>query len=114
MFSITAHSAPWLLLCTLISSAPAADWARWRGPSGTGHVPADWPVPAKLPTELAPRWKIKVGEGVASPVVADGRVFLMEKVNEKETATAYDAATGKQLWAVPIDDAFEDTQGVGG
>src|ERR1051325_7384472 len=101
------------LVITLNFASLAADWARWRGPTGDGHVPADWPVPTKLAAGLAPAWKVKVGEGVASPVVSGGRVFLTEKVGDKETAAAYDAKTGKQLWSVPIDDAFEDTQGTG-
>jgi len=113
MFCPAVRLAFSVALLALCSPAHAADWPRWRGPAGTGHVPADWPMPAKLHSDLPPLWKVKVGEGVASPVVAGGKVFLMEKLNEQETATAYDAATGKQLWAVPVDASFEDTQGIG-
>jgi outer membrane protein assembly factor BamB len=80
---------------------------------GNGHVPAGEAVPVKLSANLSPVWKVAVGEGVASPVVAGGRVFAMEKAEEKEVATAFDAASGKRFWSVPVDDSFEDSQGIG-
>lgn len=56
----------------------------------------------------APRevWSVDVGSGSGSdrqlltpPVVANGRVFVKDALN---TVSAYDAATGKQLWRVTL------------
>ena len=89
----------------------AADWAQWRGPERTGHAPADWAVPTSLPTEPKIVWKVKVGEGFSSPVVAQGRVFHMDNVGGKEVLHAATVDDGKELWQVPIDDVFKDGQG---
>src|SRR6185436_18323843 len=49
-----------------------------------------WP-----PREL---WKAKVGEGSSSPVVVDGRVYLMGWNASKDHVTCRDAGTGKEIW----------------
>ena len=87
----------------------AADWPRWRGPENTGWVPAGASVPATLPAEPKLLWEVKLGDGVGSPAVAEGRVFCLDNRNEKETLCAYDLAEGKELWNVPIDDVITDT-----
>ena len=96
-----------------VPAGNAADWPRWRGPDGSGHVPAGINVPASLPNELKPVWKIDVGEGVSSPVISGGWVVFMEKRNEKEVLTALNAENGNRVWSEVIDDSFEDTQGIG-
>ncbi|MEM8932558.1 MAG: PQQ-binding-like beta-propeller repeat protein, partial [Acidobacteriota bacterium] len=70
---------------------------QWRGPSRDGHatvfsVPEDWP---EAPKEV---WKVEVGEGYTSPVIADGRVFLMARQGDDEVAMALDPTSGKVLW----------------
>lgn len=98
-----------VLLAGLASSA--ADWPRWRGPHNNGLVPAGEWVPETLPAEAKPRWRIPVGGGFASPVVAGGRLFHLDNVEGKETAHALDVETGRELWRTPIDDVFKDYQG---
>ncbi len=100
-------------LALICWTARAADWPRWRGPDNNGHVPKDALLPARLPAELPPLWRVKIGEGAASPVVARGKVFHLDKQSQKETVNAVEAATGKKLWSVPLDDSFEDTQSIG-
>jgi outer membrane protein assembly factor BamB len=56
----------------------AADWPQWRGPLHDGHVPAGIKVPDSLPSEPRVVWRSKVGDGLASPIVADGRVFYLD------------------------------------
>ncbi len=87
------------------------DWAQWRGPDRTGHVPQGAPVPAKLPAEPKAVWRIKTGESFASPVVAAGKVFYSDSAGGKETLHAVAAATAKELWSAEIDDLHKDTQG---
>jgi outer membrane protein assembly factor BamB len=89
----------------------ASDWPQWRGPKHDGHVPAGERVPDELPAEPKVVWKMKVGEGLASPVVAGGKVFYFDNVGGKETLHALDAVTAKQLWRKEIDDTFSDLQG---
>ncbi len=68
-------------------------------------------MPATLSAEPKLLWEVKLGDGVGSPVVAEGRVFCLDNRNEKETLCAYDLACGKELWNVPVDEVISDTQG---
>ena len=90
----------------------AADWPRWRGPDGTGHVPAGVAVPKTLPGEPKVLWRVKVGSGLASPVVSGGKVFHLDHQDGKEVVHALDAASGKELWSAPLDEVFKDFQSV--
>ena len=84
------------LLC-LLTAGVSAQWPQWRGPNRDGVVPKA-SVPAAWPAKLTPKWTQKVGEGYASPVVADGRVFVHGRQDPEEVVTALDLATGKVLW----------------
>lgn len=91
----------------------AEDWPQWRGPTADGHLPPKHWQPAKLPTSPKTLWKASLGEGVGSPVVADGRVFILEQAIDKEVLRAFDATTGKDLWKHTLDKAYGDAQGKG-
>jgi outer membrane protein assembly factor BamB len=86
----------------------AADWPRWRGPANTGHVPAGETVPETLPAEVKPLWRLPIGAGMASPVVAGRRVFFLDNTEGQETAHALEADTGQEVWRAPLDEAFRD------
>ncbi len=86
-----------LFCCTL--AANAGDWPQWLGPNRDGTSPekvAPWKEPPKV------LWRQPVGEGHSSPVVAEGKVVLHTKVQDRdeEEVAAYDAATGKPVWRV--------------
>ncbi len=86
----------WVVLL-LGSPVFAGDWPQWLGPRRDGSTEekvAPWEGPLK---EL---WRQPVGEGHGSPVVADGRVFLLTRgrTNTEEVLAAFDAQTGKPLW----------------
>src|SRR5882724_4920311 len=104
-FSIIVASGLFLFA----TSSQAGDWPQWRGPDRTGHVPADVPVPIKLPTEPKYLWKFKIGESFASPVVASGKLVYIDNQGAKETVHAIDSATGTELWRTQIDDVHKDS-----
>ncbi len=111
---ISARCLAFVFISAVVLSAAggrAEDWAQWRGPERTGHVPESWPVPAKLPAVPGVVWRIKTGESFASPVVSAGKVFYSDNVGGKETLHAIDAANAKELWSAAIDDVHQDTQG---
>ena len=87
------------------------DWPQWRGPTRTGHAQPEARVPSALPIEPKTVWRLKVGEGFASPVVADGKVFYFDNQDGKETLHAINAADHKELWRAAVDDVFQDEQG---
>jgi outer membrane protein assembly factor BamB len=83
--------------------APAAavpDWPQWRGPKRDGAV-VGASAPAAWPKELKEQWRVTVGVGHSSPVVAGGRVYQFARQGEDEVLVALDAATGKELWKAP-------------
>lgn len=94
-----------------VGSLRSENWAQWRGPQRTGHVPESSSVPFTLPAEPKVVWRIKTGESFASPVVSDGKVFYSDNVGGKEMLHAIDAATAKELWSAGVDDVHKDTQG---
>src|SRR5438128_1405117 len=63
---------PLLLSCLMLISTRlfATDWPQWHGPTRDCHLPKAEPVPTSLPNDLKPVWKISVGGGFSSPVVA--------------------------------------------
>ena len=86
-----------LLFALAVVAASPQDWTQWRGPARDGRTtvfapPETWP---ERPKQV---WKVDAGEGHASPVVAGDRVYLLSRVAEQEALTAYDLATGRQLW----------------
>jgi outer membrane protein assembly factor BamB len=99
-----------LCACCLVSSR-AEDWGQWRGPNRSGRVPSDWPVPETFSGDLKVNWRVKIGEGLASPVVSGGKVVYLDHQEGKEVVHAVNMETGSPLWDAPLDDAFKDSQG---
>ncbi len=95
------------------SSAQAADWPQWRGPERSGHAATSTPGPRGLPKEFQPKWRVPVGGGHSSPVVAGGKLIFLDEKDGREVAHALDAATGRELWRVEYADSFKDEWGAG-
>ena len=75
----------------------SADWPQWRGPARDGMA-APGPLRAAWPAALTPAWKVGVGIGHSSPVVAGGKVFLFSRQGEEEVLESFDRATGRRAW----------------
>ncbi len=78
-------------------TAPSADWPQWRGPNRDGSAPS-FTAPKAWPEKLTERWKVDVGIGYATPVLAGDRVFMFTRRMNDEVVVALDAASGKQVW----------------
>jgi outer membrane protein assembly factor BamB len=91
-----------VLVLILTSLAPAADWPQWLGPTRDGSVP-EKVTPWK--GDLKVLWRVPVGEGDSSPIVAGGLLFLHTKVKDKdaEQVHTFDAKTGKPKWEQAYD-----------
>ena len=87
--------------CALAVSlrVPAADWLSWPGFHRPGRLPPGAALPARLPDEPKALWRIKTGEGFASPVVAAGRVFLFDSQAGHEIFHALAAEYGREHWS---------------
>src|SRR5262249_20609347 len=89
----------------------SAYWTAFRGPYRDGRYEQE-PIRVAWPEKGLPLvWREPVGGGYASFVIADGRAFTIEQRRHQETATAYDLATGRQLWANSWDAEFQESMG---
>jgi outer membrane protein assembly factor BamB len=85
----------------LSSGIPADDWPQWRGPRRDGTWTETDLVEAFEAEQLPLRWRAPIGSGYSGPVVADGRVLVMDRVTEPsglERVHAFDWETGEKLW----------------
>lgn len=93
--------------CIALVGGPtfADDWPQWGGPQRdlvwreSGII--DSLPPADTQTGMLPRvWTAKIGSGYTGPAVADGRVFVTDRLADKnlERVLCFDADTGKELW----------------
>ena len=77
----------------------AADWPRFRGPTGTGVADAK-----NIPNEVTPdknvAWRTPVMNGYSSPVLSDTTVYLTGWEGLKLYTLAIDRKTGKVRWQV--------------
>lgn len=87
----------------LFATASAADWARFRGPNGTGIVEGGALLKFTLKDDLA--WKTKIpGVGHGSPIVVKDRVFLQTSTPDEtgRVLMCINAKTGKEEWTKPV------------
>ena len=98
------HS-PWFYLALAVGllagpfPARSATWPQWRGPGRDGQV-GGAPWPQKLDTNyLRQIWRVELGPSYSGPIVSADRVFTTEtKDRQLEVVTAFERATGKEIW----------------
>ena len=94
-----------------LTPSAAADWPGFRGPNRDGHYD-EQPLATNWPANgLRPLWKQPVGGGYASFALAGGRAFTIEQRRDQEALTAYDAASGTELWACAYPALFNEPLG---
>lgn len=83
----------------LVFSSPLAaqDWSQWRGPNRDGSL-SGTALPKTWPSAVKSAWRVDIGEGYSSPVVAGTRVFVHSRRDPDEVVTAVDLQSGKVLW----------------
>jgi outer membrane protein assembly factor BamB len=117
-----------LACCVIFASsllAKADDWPQWMGPTRDA-VWAETGIVKSLPAgEMKPLWKVPVAAGYSGPAVANGNVFLSDrvlakgaknpddpfdtkqKVNSTERVLCLDAKTGKEVWKHEYDCTYQ-------
>ncbi len=128
------------ILTLAAASSFASDWPGWRGLNRDGHVPDGAAVPDKLPAEPKVLWRVPTADGFASPVVAEGKVVLLDFAKDKpaepaaapaappatgakppkketpagrEIVRALNIANGDELWHQDLDSQHKDGFGTG-
>ena len=83
----------------------ADDWPQWRGPGRDGQWRETGIVERFSSDQLPLRWRVPVGSGYSGPTVANGRVYLTDRLlsPQREQVLCFDMATGKALWKYTYD-----------
>lgn len=95
-----------MLFASASAAIGIADWPQWRGQNRDGLV-SDASIPQAWPKELKQEWKVTVGLGHSSPVVANGRIYVFARQGEEEVLLCLNSATGKQIWSSSQPIAYE-------
>lgn len=99
------HSFLFASFISVFLGLTAGDWNEYRGPGNDGlsneKIASSWP--ANGPKVL---WKAEASKGFSSFVVSGDRAFTLVLGNhegvQQELCVAFEAATGKPAWTVPL------------
>jgi outer membrane protein assembly factor BamB len=100
------HRAAWaaIAFCALSlmqGSLRADDWPQWRGPNRDGVWHETGIVEKFKDKQLKLDWHVDIGSGYSGPTIADGRVFVSDRLVEPtqvERVHCFDWKTGRELW----------------
>lgn len=99
------------ILFSICMTAMADDWPQWRGPNRDG-VWRERDIIREFPEEgLRREWTVPIGAGYSGPVVADGYVYVTDRVIEpeqKERVHCVDLANGRKLWSIEYPCAYSN------
>src|ERR671917_166881 len=112
--SVLVAGACALLLCASAGAQTNGEWPQWRGASRDG-VSKETGLLKQWPEGGPPlAWKAQgAGTGYSSLAVSKGRVYTMGLRGDREYVIAFDARTGKELWATAHGGAYRDRRGDG-
>ena len=83
------------------------DWPQLLGPDRNLTYQGPW----SEKSSFSQLWTKPVGEGFASPVVAQGRLLVFYRQNNREILDSLDPATGKQQWSAGYPTGYRDDFG---
>jgi outer membrane protein assembly factor BamB len=106
-----------VLIAVAFSTARASDWARFRGPNGTGVSPDDAPTPTNWTGTENVKWTLDLpGPGSSCPIVVGDKVFVTcwtgygldreepgDQAQLKRHLICVNRADGKILWDKEVD-----------
>jgi len=106
---MTKYSQILAYVCLIAgASLWAQDWTQWRGPNRDGVT--RFIAPKAWPEKLTAKWTTPVGEGYASPIIANGRILQFARQGDDEVAMSIDPENGKVLWRQSYPAPFEPVQ----
>jgi len=79
----------------------ADDWPQWRGINRDAVWSETGIIQSFSSPELTAKWSVPVSNGYSGPTVANGRVYLTDRVSEPaevERVLCFDEETGEEIW----------------
>lgn len=89
-----------LLLFATALPGTADDWPQFRGNNASGVATGTDPLPSEFSFENKVLWKARLGDGIGSAVIANGRVFNTSYLEDENhfVVFCHDGTSGKLLW----------------
>ena len=84
-------------LAVVATCAVAQDWPQWRGANRDAKADG-FKAPKSWPKELTQKWKVEVGDGVATPSLVGDKLYVFARQEGGEILRCLNAADGKELW----------------
>jgi outer membrane protein assembly factor BamB len=98
---MTANRTAGALVACLVllgaAGARAQDWPQWRGPNRDGKA-TGFTAPKSWPKELTEKWKVTVGDGVATPALVGDKLYVFTREGGNEVIRCLNVADGKEVW----------------
>jgi len=95
----------------LSSQVAGDDWPQWRGPQRDGIWRETGVVEKFERPELEIKWRREISSGYGHPTVADGRVFVTDRVvdgiKQLERIHCFEAMRGYRLWLRSYETVYE-------
>ena len=92
---------PLSILLFAFCQVSADDWPQWRGPTRDGVWQETGVVEKFAAAQLPIQWRVKIGSGYSGPTVANGRVYVTDRLTDPEQlerVVCVDAETGEKVW----------------
>ncbi|MBL7039587.1 MAG: PQQ-like beta-propeller repeat protein [Pirellulaceae bacterium] len=84
----------------------ADEWPQWRGPNRDGVWAETGVVDGFSSPQIERKWSVPISSGYCGPTVADGRVYVTDRVIEPEDIErvhCFDWQTGGKIWSFSYD-----------
>ncbi|MGY8768535.1 MAG: PQQ-binding-like beta-propeller repeat protein [Pirellulales bacterium] len=95
-----------LLICTVTTQLKADDWPQWRGVNRDGVWHEKGIVSKFEDEQLEPVWRMPIGSGYSGPTVADGYVYITDRLvdpKQVERVHCFDSKSGTKIWSHEYD-----------
>lgn len=101
-------------VCVFTGLCPGEDWPAFNGPTADCKSPEkgilkQWPAmgPARV-------WDLETGEGYCAPTIAAGRLYLFDRVGDKQRLRSLEPHSGQPQWTFEYNTDFVDMIGYDG
>ena len=74
------------------------DWPQWRGPDRSGTWYGGPELDSLTSDNIKVEWEADLGSGYCGPTVSNGRVYVMDKVENSEGIRCFDLEKGSLIW----------------
>lgn len=91
-------------------AAPGLDWPQWRGAARDGVWRETGIIEKFSGPQIKAKWRVPLSNGYSGPTVAEGRVYVTDRVTEpkqQERVHCFDWETGKKVWSAAYDCAYK-------